>query len=351
MIDKQAAVHTTTAGESVDAYTLAAGTTRARILTLGGTITHLHVPDRDGRIGDVVLGFDDVARYQRKDNPYFGCIIGRVGNRIAGGKFTLDGKTYTLATNNGPNHLHGGVVGYGQRVWKAEAGNEAKGPTLKLSLRDPDRFEGYPGTLDIVVTYTLRDNGTLRIDYAATALDKSTPVNLTNHSYFNLRDAGATTNHDHVVELDAERYTPVDATLIPTGTIDPVAATPFDFTLAKPIGREISMVPGAAPGGYDHNYVLRSGDGQLARAARVVEPTSGRTMECWTTEPGVQFYSGNFLDGTVKGKNGTTYHKHAGFCLETQKFPDGVNRANFPDTVLRAGQTYRSTTEYRFGVE
>lgn len=352
MIEKHSAIHTTRRdGKTVDGFTLAAGPLRARIITLGGTITHLFVPDRDGKVADVTLGFDDVGNYERPDNPYFGALIGRYGNRIAKGQFSLNGKTYSLATNNGANHLHGGLVGYGQRVWNvADAATTADGAVLTLKLHDADGTEGYPGTLDVAVTYTLTPDATLRIDYAATASGLATPVNLTNHAYFNLRDGGASPNHDHVLEIDAHGYTPVNDELIPTGEVAPVDGTPFDFTLPKPIGRDVAKVAGD-PGGYDHNFVLRSGDHSLARGAKVVEPTTGRTMECWTTEPAVQFYGGNFLNGTLVGKNGVTYQKHAGFCLETQRYPDSPNQPRFPNTILQPGQTYRSRTEYRFGIK
>lgn len=334
---------TTQLGQHVDAYELQTESIRMRVLTLGGIITHLEVPDRNGTLGDVVLGFDELAPYETV-SPYFGALIGRVGNRIGKGTFSLDGKAYRLAANNGVNHLHGGKVGYDKRVWKATASSES----LVLSLVDPDGTEGYPGTVTARVTYTLADN-LLRIDYEASA-DAPTPINLTNHTYFNLKDAGASTHFDHELLLECDRYTPVDAGLIPTGEIASVKGTPLDFTSPKPIGRDLLVID-ANPKGYDHNMVLARRGSALARCARVAEKTTGRVMECWTTEPAVQFYSGNFLDGTITGKRGTVYQQYAGFCLETQHYPDSVNRPGFPDTILRPGQTYRSTTEYRFGTD
>lgn len=347
MISAPVPFGTTQSGQHVDAYTLQSKSIRMRVLTLGGIITHLEVPDRNGTLGDIVLGFDEIAPYETV-SPYFGCLVGRVGNRIAKAKFTLEGKAYSLAANNGANHLHGGKVGYDKRVWKASAGSSAGAPSLELSLVDPSGTEGYPGTVTARVTYTVTDNA-LRIDYEATT-DAPTPINLTNHTYFNLKDAGATTHVDHELTLDCDRYTPVNGELIPTGEIASVKGTAFDFTSPKPIGRDLLTV-GEKPKGFDHNFVLARSGNSLARCARVVEKTTGRVMECWTTEPAVQFYSGNFLDGTITGKLGHVYQQYAGFCLETQHYPDSVNQPNFPNTILRPGQTYRSTTEYRFSLE
>ena len=349
MIQKQPAVARTPAGETVDAFLLTAGATRMRVLTWGGIITHLFAPDRDGVDGDVVLGFNDDAEYLKPAHPYFGALIGRVGNRIARGRFTLDGVEHTLATNNGPSHLHGGKVGYDKRVWHATAIDDPIAPQLELTLTDRDGTEGYPGTVEVTVVYTLRD-GVLRIDYRATT-DAATPINLTNHTYFNLHDAGASPITEHVLQLDADEYLAVDASLIPTGDPAGVKGAPIDFTTPKPIGKDL-IAMGGDPAGYDHNLVLRkAAPNKLRRAARVVDPASGRTLECWTTEPGVQFYSGNFLDGTLMGKGGAKYARHHGFCLETQHFPDAVNHPNYPNTVLRPGETYASATEYRFGNE
>jgi len=337
---------TTADGKSVDAYTLTSDKLSATILTYGGTITHLNVPDKNGTPGDIVLGFDKLADYEAP-GPYFGSIIGRVGNRIAKGKFALDGKTYTLATNNSPNHLHGGLKGYDKRVWSAEPTNTPEGPALKLALTDPNGTEGYPGTVHVTVTYTLTSHA-LRIDYAATT-DKATPINLTNHTYFNLKDAGKSDISSHTLQLTADLYTPVDDTLIPTGEIAPVKNTPLDFTAPKPIGKDLLAMGGGDHPGYDHNIVLRNQSGKLAHCATVTEPTTGRRLEVWTSHPGVQFYTGNFLDGTA-GKNGIAYKRHHGFCLETQHFPDSVNHLNFPSAILKPGQTYRQTTEFRFGL-
>lgn len=334
---------TTPDGQAVDQYTITNGHVTAKIITYGGIITNLIVPDRDGKPGDVVLGFDDLSGYTGT-HPYFGALVGRYANRIAKGKFTLDGKDYTLATNNGPNALHGGLAGFDKKVWKAEP----VGPNaLKLSYTSPAGEEGYPGSLTAIVTYTVTDDDGLRIDYEATA-DAPTPVNLTNHTYFNLSGVPGHTILGHAVQLEADKYTPVDDTLIPTGKIDPVEGTPLDFRTPHAIGERIAQMKGD-PGGYDHNVVLRSGGSkEPVLAATVSDPHSGRVMTMLTTEPGVQFYSGNFLDGSNVGKTGKAYPKHAGMCLEAQHFPDSVNREDFPSTILRPGQTYRQTTIYKF---
>jgi aldose 1-epimerase len=348
---QKAAFGKTKEGTPVEIYTLTNrnGMT-ARVMTYGATLTELLVPDKAGVLGNVVLGFDTIEPYLA-GVPYFGSTVGRVGNRIAKGAFTLNGKTYKLATNNGPNHLHGGVKGFDKVVWKAEAfGSQS----VKFSYRSPDGDEGYPGTLDATVVYTLTDRNELRLDYTATT-DKATPVNLTNHSYFNLAGDGAGTILDHVLMIAADRMTPVDENLIPTGRLEPVKGTVFDFTTPAAIGARIAKVPIAPPVGYDHNYVLRekgpvAGDG-LTLAARVTEPKSGRVMEVSTVEPGIQFYSGNFLDGTIKNRKGVPYEKHAAFCLETQHFPDSVNHPGFPSTILEPGKTYRTTTVYAFSAK
>lgn len=342
----------TTDGTEVQLYTLTnAHGLQAKITNYGGTLTSLLVPDKSGKLGDIVLGFDNVSGYQSpeyvKSGPYFGALIGRYGNRIKGGKFTLDGKQYTLATNNGANHLHGGIKGFDKVVWQAQPGNSADGQNLTLTYTSKDGEEGYPGNLQIQVVYTLTNDDALRIDYSATT-DKATPVNLTNHSYFNLNHGTTKDVLSHQVTLNADRYTVVDAGLIPTGELRPVKGTPFDFTTPHTIGERIAQVEG----GYDHNWVLKaSGNaGGLHEAAMVYEPTSGRTMTISTDQPGVQFYTGNFLDGTLTGKGGTQYVKNGGFCLETQHFPDSPNQPKFPNTILKPGETMRSTTVHQFGV-
>ncbi|MCB2379890.1 galactose mutarotase [Hymenobacter sp. BT635] len=338
-------------GTEVQLYTLRnAQGVQVSITNYGGTVTSLLTPDKSGQLGDIVLGFDDVSGYQspeyQKAGPYFGALIGRFGNRIKGGKFTLDGKEYTLATNNGPNHLHGGPKGFDKVVWQAEPGTSADGPTLTLKYLSKDGEEGYPGNLQVTAVYTLTDRNELRIDYSATT-DKATPVNLTNHSYFNLSLGQSEDVLEHEVTLHASRYTVVDDTLIPTGELRPVPGTPFDFSSPRYIGARIAEVPG----GYDHNWVLsQARAGELHVAALVYDFASGRTLQVTTTEPGVQFYTGNFLDGSLRGKGGTVYGKHAGFCLETQHFPDSPNQPGFPSTTLQPGQTLQSTTIYTFGV-
>jgi aldose 1-epimerase len=321
-----------------------------KVLTYGGVIMSLKTPDRAGALDDIVLGFDDLASYMDK-SPYFGCIIGRYGNRIARGRFELDGKTYTLATNNNENHLHGGVKGWDKAVWGAAPFQDRRGVGVVLTHTSPDGDEGYPGTVQATVTYTLTDDNKLVIDYQATT-DAPTVINLTQHSYFNLAGAKANDILGHELRLNAASYTPVDAGLIPTGEIAPVEGTPFDFRTLTPIGARIGAENEQITRGlgYDHNWVLsRTGDG-LSEAAEVVEPTTGRTMTIETTEPGIQFYSGNFLDGTLTGKAGRIYPHRSGFCLETQHYPDSPNHANFPSTTLRPGQTYRSQTVFTFGV-
>ena len=328
-------------GTAVEIYTLTnVKGISARIMTYGATLVSLEVPDRNGTQGDIVLGYESLDGYV-KNNPYFGSIVGRYGNRIAKGKFTLDGVTYTLATNNGENHLHGGIRGYDKVVWAAEPAHGEGEIGVKFSYLSPDGEEGYPGNMTVSVTYLLTKRNELKIEYEATT-DQATPVNLTHHSYFNLACGGDILGHELMINADA--YTPVDAGLIPTGEIRPVPGTPFDFTTPHTIGERIGQVEG----GYDHNLVLRSGGGELDLAARVVEPKTGRVMEISTTEPGLQFYSGNFLDGTISGKSGAVYQKHAGFCLETQHFPDSPNKPGFPSTILRPGESYRSITIHRF---
>lgn len=337
-------------GKDVELYTLSNESgAKVSITNYGGTVTSIVVPDKDGKMGDVVLGFDSVDEYVEK-SPFFGCITGRYANRIAGGKFTLDGKEYTVATNNGPNHLHGGIKGFDKRIWKATIGSDGDSPSLTLTYTSPDGEEGYPGTLSNTVTYTWTQENALHIDYKSTT-DKPTILNLTNHSYFNLAGEGSKTAMDHSIQINAAHYNPIDATSIPTG-IDPVKETPFDFTKSTRIGERIDQDhPQLKNGkGYDHNYVLKKkDDGKLMTAAVVTEPTSGRVLTVKTTEPGIQFYTGNFLDGP-KGKGGKVYGRRSAFCLESQTFPDSPNQKNFPSPILRPGETYTQTTIYHLGV-
>jgi aldose 1-epimerase len=335
-------------GKSVDLYVLtnSKGVT-AKIMTYGAIVTELLVPDRTGKLGDVVLGFDNLDGYL-KGHPYFGAIVGRVGNRIAKGKFTLNGKEHTLALNNGVNTLHGGLKGFDKAVWQAEPVAARDGVAVRFTHVSPDGEEGYPGTLTVSVVYTLTDNNELRLDYKATT-DKDTPVNLCNHTYFNLGGAENGNILRHELMLNANHFTPVDDTLIPTGEIKSVEGTPLDFRKATLIGARSEQVKiGDGPTGYDHNFVLAGGGVKLDLVASAYEAASGRVMEVYSTEPGVQFYSGNFLDGTLKGKKSVVYEKHHGFCLETQHFPDSVNHANFPSTILKPGMVYTQTTVHKF---
>jgi aldose 1-epimerase len=347
----RAAFGKTANGIPVEIYTLTnANGIELRAMTYGGIITSLKVPDRSGHIGDIVLGFDTIDSYL-KDSPYFGALIGRYGNRIAKGQFTLGGTTFKLATNNGPNHLHGGMRGFDKVLWNAMQAAGPDGVSVTFTRTSPDGEEGYPGNLQVSVRYMLTDKNELMIDYRATT-DKATPVNLTQHSYFNLAaDSGDILGHE--LMLNASRYTPVDETLIPTGELAPVEGTPFDFRKATAIGARIDAdhVQLKNGKGYDHNWVLNRTGAGLQRAAFVVEPKSGRTMDIATTEPGIQFYSGNFLDGTITGKGGQVYKHRAGFCLETQHYPDSPNRPDFPSTILQPGQTYASKTVFTFGVQ
>jgi aldose 1-epimerase len=332
-------------GTPVDLYVLSNGKMTVKVITFGGIITEIHVPDRNGKLADVVIGFDNLEQYLSR-HPHFGAITGRVANRIAGGRFTLDGHEYRLAANNGPNSLHGGLKGFDKVVWKATDVSGAAGAAVKLAYKSPDAEEGYPGDLDVSVTYTVTPLDELKIDYAATT-DKATPVNLTNHTYFNLAGPAAGSILGHELLLAADRYTPADETLIPTGEILPVSGTALDFTSPIAIGARIGQIKGDL-GGYDHNFVLRGGGAGPALAARVREPESGRVLEVFTTEPGVQLYTANSLDGSLRGKGGVAYKKHQGFCLETQHFPDAVHHDNFPSIILRPGSTYTQTTIYKF---
>ena len=336
-------------GQAVQMYRLTnKNNASVHVTNYGGIITQLSVPDRDGKIGTIVLGFGTLDPYLA-GHPYFGAIAGRVANRIAKGKFSIDGKEYSVPTNNGPNHLHGGNVGFDKRVWEAKTEETPEGPRIVLHYVSKDGEEGYPGTLDATVTYTFTHDNALRIDYKATT-DKPTIVNLTQHSYFNLKGEGSDTIEDHVLTLNADRYTPVDDTAIPTGELAPVEGTPMDFRKPTKIGDRIATV-GKNPTGYDHNYVVNGEAGKLRMAARVEEPKTGRVMEVLTTEPGVQLYTGNYLDGKLQGISKRPYVKHGGFCLETQHFPDAVNQPKFPSVVLRPGETYTSTTVYKFSTK
>jgi aldose 1-epimerase len=330
-------------GKSVDLYVLSnTKGIKARIMTYGAALVSLEIPDRDGTIADITLGYDSIDGYIAA-SPYFGSTVGRYANRIAKGKFTLDGIEYTLAQNNGENHLHGGIKGFDKVVWNAEPIRKESEVGIKFMYFSKDGEEGYPGNLACTVIYMLTDNDELKISYEAET-DKPTHVNLTHHSYFNLAGQGSGDILAHELMLNADNYTPVDEGLIPTGEIRSVEDSPMDFTTPHTIGDRIDQVQG----GYDHNFVLRSGRGELALAARVYEPKSRRTMEIHTTEPGIQFYSGNFLDGSITGKSGKVYHKHYGFCLEPQHFPDSPNKPSFPSTVLNPGEKYESLTIFKF---
>ncbi|MGH9902094.1 MAG: aldose epimerase family protein [Pyrinomonadaceae bacterium] len=337
-------------GKNVELYTLInRHGAEAKITNYGGIVVSLRVPDRDGKLDDVVLGFDGPEGYEKAPSTYYGALVGRYGNRIARGRFKLGGVEYKLATNNGENHLHGGDRGFDKVVWAARPLRRVRdGAALELTYLSRDGEEGYPGNLRARVVYTLTNGNELRIDYSATT-DKATVVNLTHHSYFNLAGQGGGDILGHRLMINASRFTPINASLIPTGELRGVKGTPFDFTRPTAIGARIDgddeqLKFGA---GYDHNWVLKGRAGTLRKAAEVYEPMTGRGMEVWTTEPGMQFYSGNFLDGAV-GKGGRVYERRHGFCLETQHFPDSPNKPNFPSTVLRPGGAYRTTTFYRF---
>lgn len=349
----------TPGGTPVEIYTLRnANGAEARIITYGGIVQSLKVPDKNGHFDDVVLGFDNLDGYVNdnyiKNCPYFGALIGRYGNRIANGKFSLAGRTYTLAQNNGPNCLHGGIVGFDKVVWTARPMDTLAGPALILTYLSKDGEEGFPGNLMVTAIYTLTDDNALKLEFTATT-DKPTVVNLTHHSYFNLKGQGNGDILDHKVYINADRFTPVDSTLIPTGELQPVAGTPFDFRTPTAIGARINDTNNEQikfAGGYDDNWVLdKPAPDALSLAARVVEPTTGRTMEVWTTSPGMQFYTGNFLDGTLTGKDGKVYRHRYAFCMEPQHYPDSPNHPEFPTTELKPGQTYHNTIIYKFGTE
>ncbi len=340
-------------GTPVEIYTLSnANGMKARIMTRGATVVELLVPDRDGNLADVVFGFDDVAGYESEANQYFGCTAGRVANRIARGKFSLDGKDYTLAINNEPNHLHGGEKrSLDKVVWQAQEVENRAGKGVRFTYTSPDGEEGYPGRLRASVIYTLNDNNQLRIQYRATT-DQATPVNLTNHSYFNLSGQGSETVLDHELMINADRYTPTDDTLIPTGELASVEGTPLDFRQPHVIGERIDELVSTAALGYDHNFVLNENESgnRLRLCARLKDPKSGRVMTVRTSEPGVQFYSGNFLFGQ-SGKGGKTYALRSAVCLETQHYPDSVNHPEFPSTILKPDETYSHVCVYAFSAE
>jgi aldose 1-epimerase len=337
-------------GEAVDEFVLtnSHGLT-VSIISRGATIRQILAEDRDGKVADIVNGFDDVAGYEGEGNQYFGCTTGRVCNRIAKGRFTLDGKEYTLAVNNEPNHLHGGVKrSLDKVVWKGRIVEPKQGVGAAFSYTSPDGEEGYPGTLKLSVRYTLTDDNKLSIQYSATT-DAATPVNLTNHAYFNLAGAGSPTVLDHELQLEADKYTPTDDTLIPTGKIADVEGTVLDFRKPTRIGDRIEELTDTAALGYDHNYVLRNQTGRNALAATLKDPSSGRVLKVYTQEPGIQFYSGNFLNGQ-KGKSGKEYAHRAALCLEDQHYPDSVNQPSFPSTILKPADKYTKTTVYEFSV-
>ncbi|CAA9890569.1 Aldose 1-epimerase [Candidatus Methylobacter favarea] len=342
----------TDGGQAIDCYTLTNDNRlEARIMTYGGILVSLRMPDRQGALSDVVLGFDSLAPYLR-EHPYFGALIGRYANRIARGRFLLNDMEYQLACNNGPNHLHGGVAGFDKKIWQADAETTTTGPQLTLSCKSPDGEEGYPANVEVEVGYTLTQSNELRLDYSART-DAPTIINLTSHAYFNL--AGHNSVLGHRLRLIADHYLPVDETLIPTGEQAAVAGTPMDFRQMLPIGHYLKAHVKSeqlqhARGGYDHNWVLIKDHNACTLAAEVLEPSSGRRMQVYTTQPGIQFYSGNFLDGAVTGKRGQAYQKHAGLCLETQHFPDSPNHPDFPSTVLMPSEIYRHTTIYQFGI-
>lgn len=337
-------------GRDVEIYTLSnKNGVEVRIMNYGGVVVSLRTPDRKATLDDIVLGFDRIEDYL-KENPFFGALVGRYGNRIAKGKFKLGGKQYTLAVNNGENHLHGGLKGFDKALWTAKPLDTTAGVGVELTHTSPDGDEGYPGALQVKVTYTLTDQNEVKIDYFAIT-DKETVVNLTNHSYFNLRGAGEGEIISTELTINADKFTPVDKGLIPTGEMRPVKGTPFDFTKPKPIGQNIYDETDEQikfGGGYDHNFVLNKGAGGLTKAAEAYDSKTGRVLEVFTTEPGVQFYTGNFLDGKLYGKGNKAYNKRFAFCLETQHYPDSPNKPEFPTTTLRPGEKYQSQTMWKF---
>jgi aldose 1-epimerase len=336
-------------GVAVDRYTLRnARGALARIINFGATVTELWMPDLQGKLADVVLGYDDLAPYTVL-GPYFGCIVGRVAFRIAGAEFVLDGKQYRLTQNNPPHHMHGGVRGFSKTVWQAEPISSSLGPAVKFVYNSPDGDEGYPGNLDTTVVYTLTEDNQLQVDCTAVT-DQPTLINLTHHSYFNLAGAGSGDVLRHVLHLDADRWILADEPDLPSGEIRQVAGTPFDFRQSTPIGKRIAQT-GGDPLGYDLCYLHSHPDGKLARVATLSEPLSGRKVEVSTNEPAIVLYTANYLDGSLRGKGGVVYQKHAGVCLETGRPPDAVHHPQFPSTILRPGETYRHTCVYQFSVE
>lgn len=330
-------------GEEVSLYTLTnQNGMQVKISNYGAIVTSIVTPDKDGNMGDVALGFDKVDGYIPND-PHFGGIVGRYANRIAKGKFTVEGKEYTLAVNNAPNHLHGGITGFDRVVWQAE--EMPADNALRLTYLSKDMEEGYPGNLSVTVTYTLTEDNGLKIDYEATT-DKATPVNLTNHSYFNLTAGKEKDILNHVVTINADKYTVSDETLIPTGELKSVKGTPYDFTTPQPVGTRVHSLPGGF--GYDLNYVINNGGEELTHAATVHDPATGRVMEVHTTQPGIQFYTAYHLDGSLTGKNNTQYKRYAGLCLEAQHFPDSPNKPSFPSTIIKPGEKYQETTIYKY---
>ena len=344
MENKQKTYYGSIGNDSVFQYTLKNDKgTEVKIINYGGTITNLLVADKNNQVGDVVLGFNSLSGYQQTGNPYFGCLVGRYANRIANAKFILDGKTYTLAANNNGNTLHGGVKGFDKVIWTVDAFDSTG---LQLSYNSKDGEEGYPGNLQVKVIYSLSADNELKIDYTATT-DKPTPVNLTNHAYFNLSAGKDSTILDHELMLNADRYTAVNDKYIPTGQSPAVKNTPMDFNKAKRIGNDIDKVKG----GYDHNWVLNKKSNDLSLIGSLYHPASGRFVEIYTTQPGIQFYTGNFLDGSLTGRNGEKYIRHAGLCLETQHFPDSPNQPSFPNSILKPGETYHEVTSYKFSTK
>lgn len=346
---QKTSLNLTVGGQAIDLYVLTnKNGLSAKILTYGATLVELQVPDRFGVLNDIVLGFDKPDGYL-KNEPYFGVTLGRVANRIARGRFTLDGKEYRLSINDGPNHIHGGLKGFSKVVWHAEPVTDKNGAGVGFNYLSTDGEDGYPGNVSARVEYVLTDENELRTDYTAKT-DKPTPVNLSNHAYFNLAGAENTDILGHELLLVADRFTAIDDTLNPTGEIVSVQDTPLDFRKSTVIGARIKQIPSSI-GGYDHNFILNNDSGKLALAARVYEPSTRRIMEISSTEPGVQFYTSNFLDGSIKGKKGVSYRKHHALCLEMQHFPDSVNHTNFPSIILKPGQTYTQTTVHRFSVK